>query len=79
MSTSSFHEHFKAATGTTPLQFQKDLRLIEARSRLVGGEGAVSTVAFDVGYESATQFSREYTRKYGSPPSADLPRTHAAG
>lgn len=79
MSTSSFHEHFKAATGTTPLQFQKDLRLIEARSRLVGGEGAVSTVAFDVGYESATQFSREYTRKYGSPPSADLPRAHSVG
>ncbi len=76
MSASSFHEHFKAATGTTPLQFQKDLRLIEARTQLAGGEGSVSQVAFDVGYESATQFSREYARKYGAPPSADLPRPH---
>jgi len=72
MSASSFHKHFKAITSTTPLQYQKDLRLLEAR-RLLSSEGlAVSTVAFEIGYESASQFSREYSRKFGVPPRADL-------
>ena len=73
MSASSFHEHFKAITETTPLQFQKDLRLMEAR-RLIQEDGQpVSTAAYEVGYESPTQFSREYSRKFGIPPSKDHP------
>lgn len=68
MSPSSFHAQFKALTATTPLQYQKDLRLIEAR-RLLANEGhTVSSAAFKVGYESPTQFSREYSRKFGEPP-----------
>jgi AraC-like DNA-binding protein len=71
MSPSSFHEHFKAVTAATPLQYQKDLRLLEARRRLAGGGASVSGVAFAVGYESPTQFSREYARKFGAPPRMD--------
>ena len=77
MSASSLHKHFRAITSTTPLQFQKDLRLLEARRLLLNGEHAVSDVAYEVGYESPNQFSREYSRKYGTPPSADL-RSRAA-
>lgn len=71
MSPSSFHEHFKALTATTPLQYQKDLRLLEARLRLTSGAPSVSGVAFEVGYESPTQFSREYSRKFGISPRED--------
>jgi len=72
MSPSSFHEHFKQITGTTPLQYQKDLRLMEAR-RLISMDGlSVSSAAYEVGYESATQFSREYSRKFGAPPRTDV-------
>jgi AraC-like DNA-binding protein len=71
MSPSSFHEHFKAVTAATPLQYQKDLRLLEARRRLAGGGASVSGVAFAVGYESPTHFSREYARKFGAPPRMD--------
>ena len=71
MSPSSFHEHFKALTATTPLQYQKDLRLLEARRRLIEGGQSVSGVAFEVGYESPTQFSREYSRKFGTSPRAE--------
>ncbi|NMM45648.1 AraC family transcriptional regulator [Rhodospirillaceae bacterium KN72] len=71
MSPSSFHEHFKSVTAKTPLQFQKDIRLQEARSRLIGGAGSVTEIAFTVGYESPTQFSREYARKFGVSPRAD--------
>ncbi len=68
MSTSSFHQHFKAITATSPLQYQKALRLLEAR-RLLKNEGmTVAAAAFAVGYESATQFSREYSRKFQHPP-----------
>jgi AraC-like DNA-binding protein len=73
MSTSSFHKHFRSIVSTTPLQFHKDLRLLEARRRLQLGS-AVTTVAFDVGYESPSQFSREYARKFGAPPSHDRSR-----
>lgn len=69
MSASSFHEHFKAVTATTPLQFLKDLRLLIAQQKLTTSADKVSTIAFDVGYESPTQFSREYTRKFGYAPS----------
>jgi AraC-like DNA-binding protein len=72
MSASSFHEHFKAVTGTTPLQYQKDLRLIEARALLAGRAHTVTQAAFAVGYESPTHFSRDYSRKFGIPPSRDL-------
>lgn len=71
MSTSSFHKHFKVVTAASPLQYQKDLRLLEARRLLRTGETSVSTAAFDVGYESPTQFSREYARKFGVPPKRD--------
>ena len=77
MSPSSLHKHFRAITSTTPLQFQKELRLLEARRLLIAGQHAVSDVAYEVGYESPNQFSREYSRKYGVPPSSDL-RAHVA-
>lgn len=71
MSPSSFHQHFKAVTSLSPLQFQKHLRLIEAR-RLMLAEGAnASRAAFSVGYESVPQFTREYRRMFGLPPVRD--------
>ncbi len=79
MSPSSLHEHFRAITSTTPLQFQKDLRLLEARRLLIAGQHAVSDVAYEVGYASPNQFSRECARKYGVPPSSDLRAATAAG
>jgi AraC-like DNA-binding protein len=72
MSASSFHKHFKTITSTTPLQYQKELRLLEARRLLRTGTASVTTVAYDVGYESSSQFSREYTRKFGVAPSRDM-------
>ncbi|WP_338768803.1 AraC family transcriptional regulator [Massilia sp. METH4] len=71
MSPSSFHQHFRAVTSLSPLQFQKQLRLIEAR-RLMLAEGATSsTAAFAVGYESVPQFTREYGRLFGTTPARD--------
>ena len=71
MSPSSFHQHFRSLTSLSPLQFQKHLRLIEAR-RLMLVEGApVSSAAFAVGYESVSQFTREYGRAFGWPPARD--------
>lgn len=68
---SAFHDHFRAITGTSPLNFQKQLRLTEAR-RLIQADGmAVSTAAYEVGYESPSQFSRDYSRRFGCPPSRD--------
>ena len=74
MSQSSFHEHFKSVTGTTPLQFQKDLRMITARELLQSGQHTFSAVGFQLGYESPTHFSRDYTRKFGLAPSKDIMR-----
>lgn len=71
MSNSAFFQHFKAVTGTTPLQYQKDLRLLHARASLQTSQTKVSQIAFDVGYESTAQFSREYARKFGIPPRED--------
>lgn len=68
MSNSAFHAHFKRATGTTPLQFQKDLRLITAMELLEHGGYSVASAAYEVGYESPTHFSRDYTRKFGHNP-----------
>ena len=72
MSLSGFHQHFKAVTGLSPLQYQKWMRLHEAR-RLMLGEGSdAAEAAFRVGYESASQFSREYRRLFGAPPRRDV-------
>lgn len=71
MSPSSFHQHFRAVTSLSPLQFQKQLRLIEAR-RLMQAQGvSASRAAFAVGYESVPQFTREYRRMFGLPPVRD--------
>jgi AraC-like DNA-binding protein len=78
MSASSFYQHFKRTTSTTPLQYQKELRLLEARQLLRTGGASVTTAAFEVGYESLSQFSREYARKFGVPPSRDALRTGAS-
>ncbi|MCC0807638.1 AraC family transcriptional regulator [Methylobacterium sp. W2] len=74
LSISAFHRHFKAVTALSPLQYQKRIRLLHARSLLIAGEGNTTSVAFGVGYESATQFSREYARFFGLPPSKDSRR-----
>jgi AraC-like DNA-binding protein len=72
MSVTSFHRHFKLLTAESPLNFIKQARLFEARNRLLLGQGGVSQIAFAVGYESASQFSREYSRQFGRPPIDDL-------
>ncbi|MGL6210444.1 MAG: AraC family transcriptional regulator [Paracoccaceae bacterium] len=69
MSATSFHQHFKAVTGTTPLQYQKDLRLIAARALLVEHGQSVSEAAYAVGYESTTHFSRDFRSRFGLAPS----------
>lgn len=78
MSASSFHKHFKTITAATPLQYQKELRLLEARQRLRTGDSSVTSASFDVGYESPSQFSREYARMFGVPPSQDRRKGIAA-
>lgn len=77
MSASSFHQHFKAVTGTTPLQYQKDLRLIEAHALLAVRGRSVSETAYAVGYQSPTHFSRDYRRKFGKSPRQDASRVDA--
>ncbi|THB81138.1 MAG: AraC family transcriptional regulator [Desulfobacteraceae bacterium] len=77
MSTSSFHQHFKSITESTPLQYQKELRLLEARRRITTQGESVTAAALNVGYESPNQFSREYTRKFGVNPSSDSRCTFA--
>lgn len=71
MSASSFHHHFREATSLSPLQFQKQLRLIEARRLMVSEDMNASRAAFSVGYESVNQFTREYRRLFGLPPVQD--------
>ncbi|GLQ12082.1 AraC family transcriptional regulator [Devosia yakushimensis] len=71
MGLTSFHRHFKALTRLTPIQYQKQLRLVEARKILDAGTDNVTGAAFAVGYESAAQFSRDYSRFYGLPPKRD--------
>jgi AraC-like DNA-binding protein len=71
MSVSSFHRHFRAVTSMTPIQFQKEIRLHEARARLLAEPGDVAGVGYAVGYDSPSQFSREYRRMFGVPPSRD--------
>jgi AraC-like DNA-binding protein len=76
MSVSAFHRHFKAVTALSPLQYQENIRLLQARKLLVAGGKSVTAAAFEVGYESVTQFSREYARAFGLPPARDAARIH---
>jgi AraC-like DNA-binding protein len=71
MSPSVLHRRFKAATVMSPLQYQKQIRLLEARKMLMSGDTEAATVAYEVGYESPSQFSREYRRLFGAPPLKD--------
>ena len=74
MSVSSFHRHFRAVTSMSPIQYQKQIRLQEARARLLAQSEDVAAVGFAVGYDSPSQFSREYSRVYGAPPGRDAAR-----
>lgn len=74
MSVASLHRHFKLVTAITPIQFQKQLRLQEARRLLLVDSSDVADVAFKVGYESQSQFSREYARMFGFSPKVDIKR-----
>jgi AraC-like DNA-binding protein len=74
MSPSTFRQHFRALTGLSPLQYQKQLRLQEARQLMLNQNLDASSAAGQVGYESASQFSREYSRLFGDPPQRDIKR-----
>ena len=71
MSPSAFHRSFHSVTAMSPIQYQKSIRLQEARLRLLARPGDVAATAYAVGYESPSQFSREYRRAFGAPPSRD--------
>ncbi|TNC29662.1 AraC family transcriptional regulator [Amycolatopsis alkalitolerans] len=77
MSPSAFHRHFRAVTAMSPVQFQKRIRLQEARSLLVADPGDVAGIGHLVGYDSPSQFSREYRRLFGAPPGQDAARLRA--
>jgi AraC-like DNA-binding protein len=72
MSASSFHQHFKAVTAMSPVQYQKRLRLTEARHILLAENADAQSAAYRVGYQSVSQFSREYARMFGAPPMRDM-------
>jgi len=72
MGVSTFHHHFRGMTTMSPLQYQKQLRLQAARGRMLLEGLDAASAAFDVGYESATQFNREYSRFFGQPPMRDI-------
>jgi AraC-like DNA-binding protein len=72
MSPSSFHQHFKAVTAMSPVQYQKRLRLTEARHLLLAERIDAASAAYRVGYQSVSQFSREYARQFGAPPRRDV-------
>ena len=78
MSVSTFHAHFKGVTARSPLQFQKKLRLMEARRLMLEEATTAADAAYRVGYESSSQFSREYARLFGAPPARDVERLRAA-
>ena len=77
MSTSAFHRQFKALTALSPLQYQKRLRLLEARRLMAAGAVSAATASVAVGYESSSQFSRDYARLFGAPPRRDAVRVQA--
>lgn len=72
MSVSSFHQHFKTVTAMSPLQYQKQIRLQEARRLMIAQALDAASAGFNVGYESPSQFSREYARMFGLPPKKDI-------
>lgn len=74
MSVSVFYDRFKAVAAVSPLQYQKYIRLHEARRRMISGQSTAAEVGYAVGYESASQFSREYKRLFGAPPGQDAER-----
>ena len=78
MSPSSFHYHFKEVTSMSPLQYQKQLRLLEARRLMLAENSDAANAAYQVGYESPSQFSREYSRMFGAPPMRDIERLRTA-
>jgi transcriptional regulator GlxA family with amidase domain len=77
MSPSTFHRHFRAVAAMSPLQFQKRIRLQEARSLLLARPDDIAGVGHLVGYDSPSQFSREYRRLFGAPPGQDAARLRA--
>lgn len=79
MSASSFYQHFRSITTMSPVQYQKQLRLMEAQLLIRLGHKSISAVAYRVGYASVSQFSKDYTRHFGINPSADGPASAAAG
>lgn len=79
MSASALHQHFKAVTAMSPLQYQKQIRLQEARRLMLGEAVDAQAAGFQVGYESPSQFSREYARLFGAPPARDAARLRASG
>jgi transcriptional regulator GlxA family with amidase domain len=79
MSPSTFRQHFRVLTGMSPLQYLKSLRLQEARQMMMNEGLDAGSAAVRVGYESASQFSREYTRLFGAPPLRDIKRIREAG
>ena len=74
MAVSTLHHHFRALTAMSPLQYQKQIRLQAARARMLADDVDAATVAFEMGYESASQFNREYSRLFGQPPMRDIQR-----
>ena len=79
MSASSLHAHFKTITRMTPLEYQKQLRLQEARRLMLAGAASAGSAGVAVGYDSPSQFSREYRRLFGAPPRQDIARLQEAG
>jgi AraC-like DNA-binding protein len=79
MSRTSFCRHFSRITGMSPLQFQKRLRLYEARRLMLTEDKSAETAAYEVGYDSPTQFNREYKRQFGEPPHRDIQKMVMAG
>ena len=73
MSVTSFHRHFRALTSMTPIQYQKQIRLHEAMTRILADPGDIAGTGHAVGYQSPSQFSREYRRMFGTPPSRHAP------
>ncbi|MDE1992759.1 MAG: AraC family transcriptional regulator [Rhizobiaceae bacterium] len=74
MTPSTFYRNFRAVTAMSPVQYQKQIRLLEARARLIAHDRNIAAIGFDVGYDSPSQFSREYSRMFGSPPGRDVAR-----
>ena len=79
MAVSTLHHHFRALTAMSPLQYQKQIRLQAARARMLADDVDAASVAFEVGYESASQFNREYSRLFGQPPIRDVRTLRSSG